>query len=240
MLDNLIVVLKALRERIRDHGDSIGHLEARTRVCLIDPVLSALGWDVGDPQKVRIESEVGDTRRRVDYALLGEHGQPIVFIEAKKLATREHALEQTAAYVFAENDRLNTNVRYCIWTNGDSWLAWDIYNQAQGRLIDAKVTNPQSPKMALKLAGLWRDSLLDGSFEPPSAFGDDKDDDAKPTDRDHEGNRRTPTGKLTTSSLSELKADIEAGQLTQAKMAERYGISRSAVAYHVKQYKARR
>jgi len=238
MLDNLIAVLKVLRERIRDHGDSIGNLEARTRVCLIDPVLSALGWDVGDPQKVRIESEVGDTGRRVDYALLGERGQPIVFIEAKKLATKEHALEQTAAYVFAENDRLNTNVRYCIWTNGNSWLAWDI--KAQVRLIDAKVTNPQSPKTALRLAGLWRDSLLDGIFEPPSAFGDDKDHDVKPRDPDHKGNRRTPTGKLTTSSRSELEADIRAGQLTQAEMAKRYGISRGAVAYHVKQCKARR
>ena len=119
MLDNLIAVLGELDERIQRHRDSIGQFEARTRVCLIDPLLSALGWDVRDPHKVRIESEVGGTRRRADYALLGEHGQPIVFVEAKKLSVREPALEQTAAYVFAENDRQNTNVRYCITKHGD-------------------------------------------------------------------------------------------------------------------------
>ena len=246
MLDNLIAVVEGLDERIRNHRDSIGRLEARTRVCLIDPVLSALGWDVCNPEKVRIESEVGDTRRRVDYALLGKHGQPIVFVEAKKLSIREHALEQTAAYVIAENDRKNTNVRYCIWTNGDSWLAWDIANQAHGRLIDARVTNSRAPKTALKLAGLWRESLLDGSFEPLPALGDG--DDAKRTTTsagvrragsDPDGSRRTPTGKLTAASRAELIADIEAGQLSQAKMAERYGISRGAVAYHVKRHKAR-
>ena len=249
MLDNLIAVLGTLDERIRRHRDGIGRLEARTRVCLIDPVLSALGWDVSDPEKVRIESEVGDTRRRVDYALLGERGQPIVFVEAKKLSSREHALEQTAAYVIAENDRQNTNVRYCIWTNGDSWLAWDIANQAQGRLIDARVTNIRASKTALKLAGLWRESLLDGSFEPLSAFREDEDHAAKSNTASaglrragsvREESRRTPTGKLTAVSRSELLADIQAGELTQAKMAEQYGISRSAVAYYVKQHKARR
>ena len=247
MLGNLIAVVEALDERIRRHKDGIGRFEARTRACLIDPVLSALGWDVSDPEKVRIESEVGDTRRRVDYALLGERGQPIVFVEAKKLSVREHALEQTAAYVIAENDRQNTNVRYCIWTNGDSWLAWDIANQAHGRLIDARITNSRAPKTALKLAGLWRESLLDGSFEPLSPFGEG--DEAKLATASAgerragsgpEGGRRTPRGKLTAASVTELIADIDAGQLSQAKMAERYGISRSAVAYHVKQHKARR
>ena len=48
-LDDLVKVIETLQQRIRDHGDSLRQNEIRTRVALIDPLLTALGWDVADP-----------------------------------------------------------------------------------------------------------------------------------------------------------------------------------------------
>ena len=243
MLDKLTTTLGDLRVRIQRHGETIAPFEARTRTTLIDPLLCVLGWDVADPSKVRIESEVDDSNRRVDYALLGDRGQPILYVEAKKLATKKHALEQTAAYVIAQNDRYNTNIRYCVWTNGDSWLAWDIQNQARGRMIDARVSNEQTAKTALSMVGLWRESLVDGSFESPTTLDLRGDGDGETNDHvldtqetDREG-RRPPT-KLTDSARNDLIADIATGKLTQVELAKRYGISRGGVAYYVKRVKA--
>ena len=75
MLDNLVRTVEKLRERVRLHRDSIGRFEIRTRASLIDPMLHALGWDVGDPAQVTPELVVKDAESgsegRPDYALLG-------------------------------------------------------------------------------------------------------------------------------------------------------------------------
>ena len=57
-LDDLVQVIEALQERIREHGDSLRQNEIRTRVALIDPLLTALGWDVSDPGVVTAEYRV--------------------------------------------------------------------------------------------------------------------------------------------------------------------------------------
>lgn len=49
LLDELVNVIEKLQERISVHGNSLKQNECRTRAALIDPLLTALGWDVSDP-----------------------------------------------------------------------------------------------------------------------------------------------------------------------------------------------
>ena len=84
MLDDLVSVIEALQQRIREHGATLRENETRTRMALIDPLLSALGWDVSDPAMVTPEYNAGSGR--ADYALMSEGGRPAALIEAKHLA----------------------------------------------------------------------------------------------------------------------------------------------------------
>lgn len=60
MLDGLVQTVEKLGARIRMHRETIGRYEARTRASLIDPMLCALGWEVGDPVQVMVEQVVGE------------------------------------------------------------------------------------------------------------------------------------------------------------------------------------
>ena len=71
-LDDLVSVIETLQQRIRDHGESLRQNEIRTRAALIDPLLTALGWDVADPGLVMPEYDVSG--RKADYALLSGNG----------------------------------------------------------------------------------------------------------------------------------------------------------------------
>ena len=53
-------------------------------MALIDPLLSALGWDTSDPGLVLPEYSSDSSSGRADYALLRPDGRPAAFIEAKK------------------------------------------------------------------------------------------------------------------------------------------------------------
>ena len=103
MLDDLLVTIKKLKDRINDHAVYFreGMPEARTRSALIDPVLSALKWDVTDPALVQIEPKT--KTKRPDYALLDSKGNPVLFVEAKSLADRKPAMGQAISYVYEEN-----------------------------------------------------------------------------------------------------------------------------------------
>ena len=108
MLDDLVQTIETLKQRIKDHRDHIQNYESRTRVTLIDPLLRALGWDVSDPSIVRIEHNVD--AGRPDYALLGMNTQPVLFVEAKKLAENASPVAQIVSYVVTENIQNKTNV----------------------------------------------------------------------------------------------------------------------------------
>ena len=49
MLDDLVSVIETLQQRIREHGATLRENETRTRMALINPLLTALSWDVSDP-----------------------------------------------------------------------------------------------------------------------------------------------------------------------------------------------
>ena len=111
MLTELIRTIESLRERIKEHRTyfDAGAPETRTRVSLIDPMLSALGWDVGDPGLVEIEPVVANGR--ADYALLSGIGEPLLLLEAKRLSedTKPH-YGQLVSYVVGENLTRRVNI----------------------------------------------------------------------------------------------------------------------------------
>ena len=164
MLDDLVQTIEDLKKRIRDHRDDIQGYESRTRVTLIDPMLCALGWDVSSPSVVTIEPK--GPGGWADYALLGGNGRTIViFVEAKKLADRDAPITQTVGYAVAENIQNNANVRYCASTNGDTWELYDII--AQTSVMKTSIVVDDAATCALKLLGLWRRSMVDGTYTAP-------------------------------------------------------------------------
>ena len=163
MLEDLVKTIGELKNRIKENRDSIENYESRTRATLIDPMLGTLGWDVSDPGIVEIEPRVKDGW--ADYALLDGNRKTVIFVEAKKLADKNLHITQTVGYAVSHNIENNTNVRYCVSTNGDSWEVYDI--TAQKSVMSVSLTGENVAKCALKFLGLWRLSLSDGSFDSP-------------------------------------------------------------------------
>lgn len=91
--------------------------EAGVQASVIRPVLRELGWDDADPQQWQVEYQVDSGR--VDEALLGSLGKPLVFIEAKKQGNLSvKAEDQLFRYA------ANKGVPILVLTDGDTW---DLY-----------------------------------------------------------------------------------------------------------------
>lgn len=168
MLTELIRTIESLRERIKEHRPyfDVGAPETRTRVSLIDPVLQALGWDVGDPGLVEIEPVVANGR--VDYALLRGTGEPLLLLEAKKLGDTRPHLDQLARYVVGENLNRPVKIPYCAITNGSRWQVFDMFKQ--DCIVDASVESESARRCALKLLGLWQRTLHEASMVEPVMY----------------------------------------------------------------------
>ena len=163
-LDDLVSVIETLQQRIATHRQSLQQNETRTRTALIDPLLSALGWDVSDPALVTPEYNVGNGR--ADYALNGSEVIPAAIVEAKRLG---HALsdDERMQMLNYANAR---GVRYAVVTDGNVWELYEVFKQApleDRRLLNLRVTNTPAHELALRLLLLWRPNLVSG--QPLSA-----------------------------------------------------------------------
>ena len=163
MLEGLVETVELLQERIRNHGEKIGRNEFWTRVALIDPMLSALGWDPRDPASVEIELKVHDGW--ADYALLGANGQRLLFIEAKRAGDPRPATLQTASYAFTYNANNTPKVGYCAWTNGREWVVWDVFSA--DKVLETSLPDREAAECAFALSGLWRRGCLHGAIRRP-------------------------------------------------------------------------
>ena len=163
MLEGLVETIEILQERIRNHGEKIGKNEFWTRVALIDPLLSALGWDPCDPARVEIEPKVHDGW--ADYALLGANGQRLLFIEAKRAGDPKPATLQTASYAFTYNSNNAPKVGHCAWTNGKEWVVWDVFSA--DKVLETSLPDEEPAECAFALSGLWRRSCLHGAIRRP-------------------------------------------------------------------------
>ena len=85
-ISHLTEVLQKVKDSARTFEPQLKGNESATRAALVDPVLRALGWDIGNPGRVLVEKTqtVQKKSLRVDYALM--HDQEIkIVVEAKKL-----------------------------------------------------------------------------------------------------------------------------------------------------------
>lgn len=158
MLDDLVNVIETLQQRIRDHGATLRENETRTRMALIDPLLTALGWDVSDPALVTPEYNVSG--RWADYALLFPDGEPVATVEAKKLG------ESLASHRMQMLNYSNASgVEYAGLTDGDHWELYEVFQRGQledRRILDVSISGMLAHELALKMLLLWRPNLASG------------------------------------------------------------------------------
>jgi len=157
-LDELVKVIETLQQRIREHGDSLRQNEIRTRAALIDPLLTALGWDVADPGLVTAEYDVSG--RRADYALRSAGNVPAATIEAKKLGEPldPHRLQML-------NYSNAAGIRYAGLTDGNDWELYEIFKQGtleERRVLDVNIFSEEAYYCSLKFLLLWRPNLASG------------------------------------------------------------------------------
>lgn len=166
--DDLINVIETLKKRMTMYRQSLQQNETRTRTALIDPLLTALGWDVSDPGLVTPEYTVG--QGRADYALIDGGPRPgsVAIVEAKSLDSFLNDRERNQMLTYANME----GVKYAILTNGDCWELYDIFKPAhlnERRLLSVKIINTPAHRLALQLLLLWRPNLTSG--QPVTAQG---------------------------------------------------------------------
>lgn len=122
---------QGLRDTLTEIGERIekaqkrkqGIGEANTKVVLIQPLLSALGWELGNLNEVMCEYRHKSPDNPVDYALF-ILGSPCLFIEAKALAADLSDYKwasQMLGYATA------AGVEWCILTNGDEYRLYNAH-----------------------------------------------------------------------------------------------------------------
>ena len=159
-LDDLNELVDTLKKRIEQHKDVLGKNETATRYALIDPLLTALGWDLQDPEQVQTEYSTGDGR--ADYAMLagGDSSRPRLVIEAKKLGRPiGDGINQSITYC------VGRGIPYFVVTNGRDWTAYETHKPVpvtDKRIVDFSLTDPAQATV-MKMLWLWR-----GNFESES------------------------------------------------------------------------
>ena len=149
---------------MRTHGSTLRANETRTRMALIDPLLTMLGWDTADPTLVTPEYhvEVG----WADYALQGPGNKPAAIIEAKRLGSIvENHLDQAVNYCIQQG------IAYAGITDGSHWQLYRTFEPvplADKRVLDLSIANMPAHECALQLLLLWRPNLASGKAVPAS------------------------------------------------------------------------
>lgn len=124
----MLMVKKEL-ESIRHRLLSDLRNEMAVRMGVVDPLLSALGWDTRDYKKVY--PEFSTPNGRVDYALCSESSEPLCFIEAKPLGKIDGTKEQLFGYTeYSE-------VSIAVLTDGQEWHFF--YAPGEGTWEDKQV-----------------------------------------------------------------------------------------------------
>jgi predicted type IV restriction endonuclease len=110
---------------VRDRPEGLN--EADTKAAFIDPILSALGWELRDPFSVSQQYRHKSQDNPVDYALFILRA-PVLFVEAKALSrdlSDYKWISQTLAYANA------AGVEWCVLTNGDEYRIYNTFAKAE-------------------------------------------------------------------------------------------------------------
>ena len=158
LLEPLVSTIETLQSRIQTHAPTLRENETRTRMSLIDPLLTALGWDISDPTLVLPEYTAAGGR--ADYALLGQDGRPATLIEAKRIGEplEPHRM-QMLNYSNAEG------IEYAGLTDGNRWELYQVFERGtldERRILDINIAEVAPHRCALQFLILWRPNLASG------------------------------------------------------------------------------
>lgn len=116
-ISNLREVLSQVQKAAAAYQQTLKSNEDATRAALVDPVLRALGWDIGNPNMVEVEKTLGGPNpSKVDYALFNDSSQIKAIVEAKSSSQNlgSHS-QQLVKYAFS------FQVTSLFLTNGLIW-----------------------------------------------------------------------------------------------------------------------
>ena len=156
----VIEVIRKRIQQIRDRKELIG--EQNTKAALIDPLLSALGWDLQEIDEVRREYRRKPQDNPVDYALfLNRSG--CLLMEAKSLEKDlgdSKWVSQNLSYATV------VGIKWCVLTNGDEYR---IYNSHAEVDVDEKLFRKVSiadsdPKLLIDTLALLSKDRMRGSL----------------------------------------------------------------------------
>ena len=108
------------RRVLTTHDEYLRGNETATRTLVIDGVLTALGWDIKDPARVRLEHRANGNK--VDYVLMSSAGEFLAVVEAKPADTGPKEMDRRQASGYATE----IGARYAVLTNGGRWEAWEM------------------------------------------------------------------------------------------------------------------
>jgi len=114
-LSNLRDILAQAKHSAGKYNQQFQKDEAGTRLALIDPVLSALGWQLWNPSMVRVEST--SQVYRADYVLMDTNENPNIIVEAKPLGSLITPAERKQLFAYAAVFKANS----AFITNGSDW-----------------------------------------------------------------------------------------------------------------------
>ena len=162
-LDELNDLVIELSTKIDQHRETLQKSESSTRYCLIDPLLTALGWDLSDPAQVLTEYNSGNGR--ADYAMAPGNGPPSIVVEAKSLLTpTAQGIAQSINYC------LQDGIKYFVVTNGDDWEVYETHRPVpmdEKRVTAFKITD-MNQSTVMGMLWLWRGNFKDGEPAMPT------------------------------------------------------------------------
>ena len=160
--DELYDLVAELSTKIDQHREILQKSESSTRYCLIDPLLTALGWDLSDPAQVLTEYNSGNGR--ADYAMAPGSGPPSLVVEAKSLFTpTAQGIAQSINYC------LQDGIKYFVVTNGDDWEVYETHRPVpmQDKRVTAFKITDMNQNAVMGMLWLWRGNFKDGDPAMP-------------------------------------------------------------------------
>ena len=148
--------IKEARKVLTEHDEYLRGNETATRALVIDGVLTALGWDIKDPARVRLEYRVDGNK--VDYILVSSAGASLGVVEAKSAYSGLKGTDRRQASGYATE----IGARYAVLTNGGRWEAWEMGQQKTRReimVVEVHLTTGEIAEIASTLRKLHRDTL---------------------------------------------------------------------------------
>ncbi len=193
-MQELLEVIKRVRNRIRQHRDKLSQNEMLTRYALVDPILRALGWDTEDPEQ--LEPEPRTETGRPDYALK-HNGKPIVMLETKPLGS-DLVRARSEGFRYCWQNR----VPFYAITDGDVWELHDLREMGGREIFRIQLESDNPGDAARQLLALWRLAMPEVRPAQQPVI----------EQLPHEGERKHTPQPETLLSLPELFRQMQSGQ----------------------------